>query len=111
METCARAGIKEVECGRTPDFTPWQFQGKISGQLGTAILLFRLSGARTCPVSFRQPVTPVSETHFHTTDRPTMRLGEPASPPVAPVVCNAIFAATGIRVRKLPFTHNDLRWS
>lgn len=35
-------------------------------------------------------------------------VGEPGVPPIAPAIANAVFSATGIRVRKLPILPADL---
>lgn len=52
----------------------------------------------------RMPSAPVVSCHWVDSGYSPTGVGEPALPPLAPALCNAIFAASGVRVRELPLS-------
>ena len=96
-----------------------QVQGSMIDGLGAAwFLKITIAKGQTEQDNFdeypllRMTNAPTSaEAYFIPTQAAPTGLGEPALPPVAPAVCNAIFAATGKRIRTLPISGEDLKWS
>jgi isoquinoline 1-oxidoreductase subunit beta len=56
----------------------------------------------------RMPEAPLIEVHLVASLERPLGIGEAALPPTAPAIANAIFAATGIRARRLPIRSGDL---
>jgi isoquinoline 1-oxidoreductase beta subunit len=87
-----------------------QAQGASTDALSTAIgLQLHIENGRIVEQNYndypilRMPSAPMQiEVHFIQSDNPPTGLGEPAFPALAPALGNAIFAATGERVRSLP---------
>jgi isoquinoline 1-oxidoreductase beta subunit len=60
----------------------------------------------------RMPQMPQVEVHFALSGGAKWGgIGEPAGPPTPPAVANAIFYATGKRIRSTPFKSHDLSWA
>ena len=81
------------------------FFGEITAKEGA----IEQSNFDTYPVARMDSAPRAIEVHLVASEAPPGGVGEPGVPPFAPALCNAIFAATGKRIRSLPIGHHDLR--
>jgi len=105
-----------VDCGPVINLSGAknQVEGGIVDGLSTANLEITFANGAAQQSNFsdyellRIGQAPEVECHFIQSDNSPSGLGEPPIAPAAPAVCNAIFAATGTRVRKLPFSRSGI---
>jgi isoquinoline 1-oxidoreductase beta subunit len=109
-----------VDCGQLINLSAAenQVQGAILDGINAAwfqkITIERGGAAQTnfgeYPMLRMNHSPPVVDVHFVKSSAPPTGLGEPGLPAAAPALCNAIFAATGVRVRTLPIAETSLKW-
>jgi isoquinoline 1-oxidoreductase subunit beta len=100
-----------VDCGTVvnPNTVEAQVEGGVTFGLSAALReAITIDAGRTEQTSLaeygpmRMRDAPRVEVHLVRTDEPPGGIGEPGVPPVAPAVANAVFTATGKRLRQLP---------
>jgi isoquinoline 1-oxidoreductase beta subunit len=110
--------VAAVDCGIAvnPDMIVAQIEGGAGYGLGAALrnqITLDKGVVEQANFDTYEPLRisdmPKVEVHIvPSTESPT-GVGEPGVPPVAPAVSNAIFAATGKRLRSLPFDFDSLK--
>ena len=110
--------VAAVDCGIAvnPDVIKAQIEGGVGFGLGAALRnKITLTDGVVDQANFDtyQPLRlsemPAVDVHIVKSDQPPTGVGEPGVPPIAPAVSNAIFAATGKRLRSLPFDFELLK--
>jgi isoquinoline 1-oxidoreductase beta subunit len=109
--------VYAVDCGRpiNPDGVRAQVESAAIYGLSAALHdAITISGGRVEQSNFhnyqmpRMNETPKMEVHVVMSNEKPTGIGEPGLPVVAPAMCNAVFAATGKRIRRLPIRAEDL---
>jgi isoquinoline 1-oxidoreductase beta subunit len=107
-----------VDCGRTvnPDTIKAQLEGAVGFGLTAALYsAITLADGRVEQSNFhdyrmlRIHEMPAVAVHIVPSTEHSTGIGEPGVPPVAPALCNALFALTKKRIRRLPIREEDLR--
>lgn len=110
--------VAAVDCGMTVN--PQTIERQIEGGIvyGLSAALYGRIGFKDGRVEqgnfndypvLRMNEMPKVEVHILPSTEKPGGIGEPGTPPIAPAVANAIFAATGQRLRSMPFTGAVLR--
>jgi len=99
-----------------PEVTRAQFEGAAvfgtsvarSGEITAKNGVIEQSNFDTYPVARINEAPYQTNVHLVDSAAPPAGVGEPGVPPFIPALCNAIFAATGKRVRELPLSKTSL---
>jgi isoquinoline 1-oxidoreductase beta subunit len=107
-----------VDAGQVinPDRVKAQFEGAsvfgasiaLMGEITAAGGQIKQSNFHDYPVARINESPLVTHVHIVSSQEPPAGVGEPGVPPVPPAICNAIFAATGKRIRELPIKKHKL---
>jgi isoquinoline 1-oxidoreductase subunit beta len=106
-------GSQVINLGASENLT----QGAIIDGMSEMLQEISLKNGRVVQSNYHQhPLVKMSqvppiEVHFLKSNNPPTGLGEPALPPILPAISNAIFTATGERIRTLPITKHGFSFA
>jgi len=106
-----------IDCGMVANLDAVNNQMEGAGMFGLSLAFFGEITAKDGKIEqsnfhdyqlLRMKDAPHIDVEVVSSDEPSTGVGEPAVPPLAPALLNAIFAATGKRIRELPLSKHGL---